>query len=143
MIEIIQKDTITITKLDTIFKEKIRYITKLDTMILYEHDSITDTIYITLPNEHKEATFKTNKDSLDLEAKILYHGYKAEIDTVEFAYKLHYTQEIPKKEKKFGWCITFGPSVNYGINLDIPNKTFNYGPSAGFSITIGPSYIIK
>ena len=143
MIEIIQNDTITITKRDTIFKEKIRYITKLDTMILYEHDSITDTIYITLPIEHKEATFKANKDSLDLEAKILYNGYKAEIDSVEFAYQLHYTKEIPKKEKKFGWCITFGPSINYGINLDIHNKTFNYGPSAGFSITIGPSYIIK
>jgi len=48
-----------------------------------------DTLQI--PIDYKQASFKTSKDSIDLEAKIQYHGYKAEIDSVEFAYQLHYT----------------------------------------------------
>lgn len=110
-------------------------------MILYEHDSITDTIYITLPNEHKEATFKTNKDSLDLEAKILYHGYKAEIDTVEFVYQLHYTYEIPKKEKKIGLVWNIGPYVGYGINFN--NGQYYFSPEVGIGGSIGIGGIIK
>lgn len=144
VIEIIKNDTIVVTKNDTIFKERIKYVTTIDTTIIFQRDSIIDTIYVTLPDEHKEATFKKSQDSIDLEAKIHYHGYKAEIDTVEFAYQLHYTQEIPKpKPKKFGWCITFGPSLSYDITLDTQNKTWSHGPSAGFSVVIGPSYIIK
>lgn len=144
VIEIVKNDTIVVTKNDTIFKERIKYVTTIDTAIIFQRDSIIDTIYVTLPDEHKEATFKKSQDSIDLEAKIHYHGYKAEIDTVEFAYQLHYTYEIPKqKPKKFGWCITFGPSISYDITLDTQNKTWSHGPAAGFSIVIGPSYIIK
>lgn len=144
VIEIVKNDTIVVTKNDTIFKERIKYVTTIDTAIIFQHDSIIDTIYVTLPDEHKEATFKKSQDSIDLEAKIQYHGYKAEIDSVEFAYQLHYTQEVPKpKQKKFGWCITFGPSLSYDITLDTQNKTWSNGPSAGVSIVIGPSYIIK
>ena len=86
--------------------------------------------------------FELKKDSFELKQKIHHSGWHSNIDSVECSYSLNY--EIMKpKPKKFGWCITFGPSINYGITLDTQNKTWCTGPSAGFSIVIGPSYIIK
>ena len=138
VIEIVKNDTIVVTKNDTIFKERIKYVTTIDTAIIFQHDSIIDTIYVTLPDEHKEATFKKSQDSIDLEAKIQYHGYKAEIDSVKFAYQLHYTQEVPKpKQKKIGFVWFIGPSASGGVNFNINNRTFDYGPSLGISIGVG------
>lgn len=133
-------DTVTIKKDSIITKTKWK--TKFDTIIdvQYKDTILHDTIY--MPIEHKVSEFELKKDSFELKQKIHHSGWHSNIDSVECSYTLNY--EIMKpKPKKFGWCITFGPSVNFGINLDIPNKTFNYGPSAGFSVTIGPSYIIK
>lgn len=133
-------DTVTIHTDSIITKTKWK--TKFDTIIdvQYKDTILHDTIY--MPIEHKVSEFELKKDSFELKQKIHHSGWHTNIDSVECSYTLNY--EIMKpKPKKFGWCITFGPSVNFGINLDIPNKTFNYGPSAGFSVTIGPSYIIK
>ena len=144
VIEIIKNDTIVVNKNDTIFKERIKYVTTIDTTIVFQCDSIIDTIYVTLPDEHKEATFKKSQDSIDLEAKIQYHGFKAEIDSVEFAYKLHYTQEIPKqKPKKIGIVWFVGPTITGGVNFNANNKTFDYDPSVGISVGVGIGGIIK
>ena len=133
-------DTVTITK-DCVIT-KTMWKTNFDTIteIQYKDTIIYDTIEI--PVEHKVSEFKIEKDSLKITEKIYHSGFHSTIDSIKLDYNWNY--EIPKsKHKKFGWCITFGPSVNFGINLDMHNKTFNYGPSAGFSIVIGPSYIIK
>ena len=135
-------DTITIKK-DSIV-EKLKYVTLFDTVIdvQYKDTILHDTVRI--PIEHKVDSFTIKRDSLTITEKIYHNGFRSNIDSIDFSYNFHWTEQIPEpKKKKFGWCITFGPSVNFGINLDIPNKTFNYGPSAGFSVTIGPSYIIK
>lgn len=133
-------DTIVIMK-DSIV-EKIKYKTLWDTVVdlQYKDTIIHDTVR--LPIEHKVDSFSVKKDSLTINEKIHHSGFHSSIDSVELDYSLNY--EIPKpKPKKFGWCITFGPSVNYSITLDVQNKTWSNGPSAGFSIVIGPSYIIK
>ena len=116
--------------------------TNFDTIveIQYKDTVLYDTVY--LPIEHNQSEFSIKKDSLTINETIWHSGFHSTIDSIKLYYNWNY--EIAKpKPKKFGWCITFGPSLNFGINLDIPNKTFNYGPSAGFSIVIGPSYIIK
>ena len=141
-IKIIKNDTIVVTKNDTIFKERIKYITTIDTAIVFQYDSIIDTIYVTLPDEHKEVTFKKSQDSIDLEAKIQYHGYKAEIDSVEFAYKLHYIQEMPKpKQKRFGIVYCVGPYIGYGINFN--NGQYYFSPEVGIGVSIGIGGFIK
>lgn len=133
-------DTIVIKK-DSII-EKIKYKTVFDTIIdLQVKDSIIhDTVHI--PIEHKVDSFTLNKDSLTITEKIHHSGFHSNIDSVEFSYDLHYTFE-QFKPKKFGWCLTFGPSISYGINLNTTTKQFDYGPSLGVSVVIGPSWIIK
>lgn len=133
-------DTVTI-KQDSIIT-KTKWKTHFDTIteIHYKDTILHDTIY--MPIEHKVSEFKIKKDSFELKQKIHHSGWHTNIDSVECSYSLNY--EIMKpKSKKFGWCITFGPSINYGITLDVQNKTWTRGPSAGFSLVIGPSYIIK
>lgn len=133
-------DTIVLRK-DSII-EKIKFKTLWDTVIdvRYKDTIIHDTVR--LPIEHKVDSFSIKKDSLTINEKIHHSGFHSVVDSVELDYNWNY--EIPKpKSKKFGWCVTFGPSVNYSITLDTQNKTWSHGPSAGFSIVIGPSYIIK
>lgn len=133
-------DTVVI-KQDSII-EKIKYVTEWDTVIdvQYKDTIIHDTVR--LPIEHKVDSFSIKKDSLTINEKIHHSGFHSTIDSVELDYKLNY--EIPKpKPKKFGWCITFGPSVNYSITLDVQNKTWSNGPSVGVSVVVGPSYIIR
>jgi hypothetical protein len=132
-------DTMIIRK-DSIV-EKLKYKTKWDTIIdvQYKDTIIYDTIEI--PIEHKVSEFKIEKDSLKITEKIHHSGWHTNIDSVELDYSFNYELMKPKP-KKFGWCITIGPSINYGITLDMQNKTWTHGPSAGFSIVIGPSYII-
>ena len=133
-------DTVTITKDSIITKTKYKSVFDTITEIQYKDTVLYDTIY--LPIEHKQSEFSIKKDSLTINETIWHSGFHSTIDSIKLDYNWNY--EIAKpKPKKFGWCITVGPSVNFGINLDMHNKTFNYGPSAGFSIVIGPSYIIK
>lgn len=133
-------DTMVLYK-DTII-EKIKYKTLWDTIIdvQYKDTIIHDTVR--LPIEHKVDSFSVKKDSLTINEKIHHSGFHSSIDSVELNYSWNY--ELPKpKPKKFGWCVTFGPSISYDITLDVQNKTWSNGPSAGFSIVIGPSYIIR
>lgn len=139
--EVIKVTDTMVIKKDSII-EKIKWKTKFDTIIdlQYKDTIIHDTIEI--PIEHKVDSFTIKKDSLTVTEKIHHSGFHSEIDSVEFNYVWQYTIPEPKK-KKFGWCITVGPSVNYGVNFNTGNKTFDYGPSLGVSVVIGPSYIIK
>lgn len=131
----------TIIKKDSII-EKVKWKTKFDTIIDFQYKDtiIHDTIQI--PIEHKVSEFNLKKDSFELKQKIHHSGFYSVIDSVECSYSFNYEVK-PPKPKKFGWCVTFGPSVTYGVNFNTGNKTFDYGPSLGISVVIGPSYIIK
>ena len=135
----IKKDSI-ITK--TLFKTKFDTIIEREYIDTLKHDTIKINDMISLPIEHKVDSFTLRKDSLTITEKIYHNGFHSNIDSVDFNYDFHYTLTEPKK-KKFGWCITVGPSVSYGINFDTKNQTFSHGPEIGVSVVIGPSYIIK
>lgn len=133
-------DTVTITKDSIITKTKYKSVFDTITEIQYKDTVLYDTIY--LPIEHNQSEFSIKKDSLTINETIWHSGFHSTIDSIKLDYNWNY--EIPKpKPKKFGWSITFGPSINYGVTLDTQNKTWTHGPSAGFSIVIGPSFIIK
>lgn len=139
--EVIKIHDTTIIKKDSII-EKIKYKTLWDTVVdlQYKDTIIHDTVRI--PIEHKVDSFTVKKDSLTITEKIHHSGFHSVVDSVELEYSLNY--ELPQpKPKKFGWCITVGPSVSYGINFDTKNQTFSHGPEIGVSVVIGPSYIIK
>lgn len=133
-------DTITITK-DSIITKTL-YKTKYDTIIEhhYKDTIIYDTVQI--PIEHNISEFTINNDSLTINQKIHHSGFMSTIDSIEMSYNFNYSVEKPKP-KKFGWCVTVGPSVSYGVNFNTSSKTFDYGPSLGVSVVIGPSFIIK
>lgn len=139
--EVIKVTDTLIIKKDSII-EKVKWKTKFDTIIdlQYKDTIIHDTIEI--PIEHKVSEFNLKKDSFELKQKIHHSGFHSVIDSVECSYTFNYEISKPKP-KKFGWCVTFGPSVTYGVNFNTGNKTFDYGPSLGVSVVIGPSYIIK
>lgn len=133
-------DTVTIKKDSIITKTKWK--TKWDTIteIQYKDTVLYDTIYLDI--EHNQSDFSIKKDSLTINETIWHSGFHSTIDSIKLDYNWNY--EITKpKPKKFGWCITFGPSINYSITLDTRNKTWSNGPSVGVSIVVGPSYIIK
>lgn len=133
-------DTVTITKDSIITKTKYKSVFDTIVKIQYKDTVLYDTVY--LPIEHNQSEFSIKKDSLTINETIWHSGFHSIIDSIKLDYNWNY--EIAKpKPKKFGWSITFGPSINYGITLDTQNKTWSHGPSAGFSIVIGPSYIIK
>lgn len=133
-------DTVTIHTDSIITKTKYKTVFDTITEIQYKDTVLYDTIY--LPIEHNQSEFSIKKDSLTINETIWHSGFHSTIDSIKLDYNWNY--EIAKpKPKKFGWSITFGPSINYGITLDTQNKTWSHGPSAGFSIVIGPSYIIK
>lgn len=145
-IEIIKNDTLLIVKDSIITKYKYRthYDTIFTTVFIDTNslDTIKKLDTLQIPIDYKQASFKTSKDSIDLEAKIQYHGYKAEIDSVEFAYQLHYTQEITKpKQKKIGLVWNIGPYVGYGINFN--NGQYYFSPEVGIGGSIGIGGIIK
>lgn len=133
-------DTLLITKHDTCWKDTVIYRTKWDTLLVIEKDSIKDTIKLELPIEHKQASFKTSKDSIDIEAKIQYHGFQAEIDTVQIGYNFHWTEEVKKKKKiQLTWSI--GPTVGYGFGLN--GNTIVGTPYLGIGATIGFGNVIE
>lgn len=133
-------DTIVIKK-DSII-EKIKWKTEYDTIIDFQ---LKDTIIhdtVRIPIESKVSEFTIKKDSLTIKEKVHHSGFHSVIDSVELDYSWNYTLPQPK-QKKFGWCVTVGPSISYGINLDTHNKTWGNGPSFGVSVVVGPSWIIK
>lgn len=146
VIEIVKNDTITITKdsLITQYKYRTHYDTVFTT--IYVDSSSLDTIKkldtLQIPIDYKQASFKTSKDSIDIEADIHYHGFQAEIDTVEFRYNFHLTQEVPKpKQKKIGLVWNIGLYAGYGINFN--NGQYYFSPEVGVGGSIGIGGIIK
>lgn len=137
------KTTDTITKTEVQIKEKtqIKYIDRLDTCYVTVGG---DTVYIKdLPIEHKEYNDTLcMSDSVKANINILYSGYNAKIDSFNLTldnYKEVRTITAPAK--KFGWDVTIGPSIGYGI---APTTTgFKHGMYFGASIVIGPSFRIS
>lgn len=137
-------DTVVVHNTDTLYKEKIKFVTKYDTIISYDvtiNDSIhqiTDTLEI--PIEHKQAQFSITKDSLTINTNVFYQGFRAQIDSIETSYDFNYTIQ-PPKQKKIGlvWCV--GPYVGYGFQFN--KGQYTNGIEVGIGASIGIGGIIK
>lgn len=131
-------DTVTITKDSIITKTK--YKTVFDTIveIQYKDTILYDTIYLDV--EYKVSEFELKKDSLTIREKIHHHGFKSEIDSVEFSYDWQYTFQT-KKQRKWGLTWTIGPYMGYGINFN--NGQYYFSPEIGIGGSIGIGGIIK
>ena len=139
--EVIKVTDTMVIKKDSII-EKIKYKTKFDTIIdlQYKDTIIHDTIQI--PIEHKVSEFNLKKDSFELKQKIHHSGFHSVIDSIECSYTFNYEVTKPKP-KKFGfvWYIGIGPSG--GVNFNVNNRTFDYGPSFGIQGGVGIGGYIK
>ena len=133
---IIVNDTITQTQI--VEKTKLKYITKFDTIIQTQIDSIIyyDTLY--LPIEHKCYSDSFITDTTKLNLQIDYSGFKSSIDTV--IYKLSYNPNNALKSKKngkWGQSIHLGVYAGYGLDIQTQPK---FSPSVGVCISYGFGY---
>lgn len=131
-------DTVTITKDSIITKTKYKSVFDTIVKIQYKDTVLYDTVY--LPIEHKVSEFELKKDSLTIHGKIHHHGFKSEIDSVEFSYDWQYTFQ-PKKQRKWGLTWSIGPYIGYGINFH--NGQYYFSPEVGIGGSIGIGGIIK
>lgn len=135
-IYITQTDTFTIYGTDTIIKEKIKYVTKYDT-ITTRDIAINDTVYqitdtLEIPIEHKESEYSITNDSLKLHQTIYYQGFHTKIDSIQTDYEFNYTIQPPKqKQRKFHIALTAGMYCGY----DLVDKGVYCGPGAGISFS--------
>lgn len=121
-------------------KEKIKYITKFDTFKILETDTIRDTIYMSIPIEHKQYrdTFLTDTTRTILDIK--YSGYKAELDALYVHSSFTQKERIKVKTSGFGQFVGAGLQLGYGASVNPVNKTFQPSPYIGVGITYGWGY---
>ena len=133
-------DTTIITKEQIKEKEKIKRVVEYDTFFIVEKDTVRDTVYVSLPVEHKQYrdTFTTDTSRTILDIK--YSGYKAQLDGlyVESHYKAKETIKV--KHTGFGQFVGVGLQVGYGASINYVNKTFQPSPYIGVGVVYGWGY---
>lgn len=140
-------DTVVKTEVEIQEKTKIKYINKIDTFYIVQNvdSNKTDTVYLKdLPIEHKQYNDTVLlQDSAQVKVDIKYSGFNASIDSLNLELQSYnQIQTITKPAKKFGWDITVGPSVGYGISFPQGGK-YIHSPFIGVTLTIGPSFRIS
>lgn len=133
-------DTTIVTKEVIKEKEKIKYVTKYDTLYVYHTDSIRDTIRIGIPIEHKQYTDTFITDTSKTVLDIRYSGYKAELDGVYVHSSFTQKERIKIKTSGFGQYLGIGLQVGYGATINTIDKTFVPGPYIGVGISVGWCY---
>lgn len=137
-VEVVEKvDTFTVYKDRIVEKTVYKPQTVYDTTYVYETETDTIEVPIEIPIDHKVYTdvFRQGNDSV--EVSVGYSGFKAEIDSLTVI--PHYQTTIIKPEKKWGWTVTGGLGVNYGLNP----ITGKMEPTVGLGIVVGLGYKIK
>lgn len=132
---VLHTDTLYIN--DTIIKQKtkIQYITRDSIQYIYKTDSISDTVFVDVPIEHKIYRDTIQNDSNTYDINIRYSGYRSSID--ELNIKAMHTNKItiPKqKQRRFHISLEAG----YYTGYNLVDKQLYSGPGAG----IGFSYDI-
>ena len=131
-----------VIKQDSII-EKIKFITKRDTVVQFirinDVDTIRDTLTVSIPIEHKTSEFIIKKDSLTINETIHHSGWNSHIDSINIAYSWNYT--LPKvKQKKIGLVWNVGLYTGYGINFN--NGHYYFSPEVGVGASIGGGGLI-
>lgn len=132
-------DTLRITK-HTKPKEVIRHDTiwleKVDSAE-YAHTTM-DAEYALVPITQSEYRDTFATDSTRAEVAVLFSGYSARIDSVGINYQTTIQPVVYEKESGFGWSVTVGPYVGWGIT--IINGQVLAGPEVGFGLQLGIGY---
>lgn len=133
---IIVHDTIVRDSIQIQEKVKWKYVTKYDTIIYVQMDTMTDTVYVQIPIDHYQYRDTGSTDSTKYSLGIDYSGYKASLDSVWFNYS--YTPKTVVKTKRNGWGqnVGIGIQAGYGALINARDGTFVTGPT----LSIGISY---
>lgn len=133
-------DTTTVTVEKIKEKEKINRVVEYDTFLIVEKDTVRDTVYVSLPIEHKQYRDTFNTDTSRTILDIKYSGYKAQLDGlyVESHYKAKETIKV--KHTGFGQFVGVGLQLGYGASINHIDKTFIPGPYIGVGISYGWCY---
>lgn len=125
---IIQKDTITFTKI--VKQDRYHY----DTIM------VRDTVWIAdIPQVYSDSC---EDYKIDINAVKLY-SYDLSIYRVDtFIKEIEKVSQIERK-RGFGWNISAGLQVGYGININPSNMQVNFSPYIGIGIGIGFGYNLK
>lgn len=130
-------DTIvrTAVDIDTLYLDRLRYVEVYDTAVIFEHDTVTDTIYMNIPIEHREYRDTFGTDSAKVAVNIKYHGFRAGIDTA--SYMLDVIPQVHIKRNGWGQFVGVGVSAGYGIGMGV---TPRFEPFIGVSVVYGFGY---
>jgi hypothetical protein len=136
----IQHDTIIRDSIQIQEKVKWKYVTKYDTVIYIQTDTMTDTVYVQIPIDHYQYRDTGSTDSTKYSLGINYSGYKASLDSVWFNYS--YIPQTIVKTKRNGWgqYIGVGLQVGYGVGIDPIKQTFYPMPTISVGISYGFGY---
>lgn len=140
-VPVIVTDTIKVT--DTLRlegKTKIRYVTKTDTLIVVAHDTISDTIAVEIPIEHKEYRDTFGTDTSRVELGVFFEGYKAKIDSIELQYKFVVTPQVYEKKRDWRFAVMPSVQVGYGVAFGSPIVA---APYIGVGVAFGWGYTFK
>ena len=136
---VILKDTIIINKETIKWKEKVIYSTKYDTLIVYNNDTVTDTIKVELPLTTKLYSDSIVTDSSKIHYGAIYSGFKTTLDSMWIDYT--FTPKITsKKQNKWGKSIGVGFQCGIGGQYDILTKQMGFGPYFGVGVSYQWSY---
>lgn len=111
-------DTISIDKPRIVEHTKTLYRTKYDTIIVNFADTITDTIKVELPIEHKEFIDTIRTDSTTAVVDVHFSGFKPSLDKIDISYHYEGKKAVKTKKYKMGQSIVVGPYVGFGLTLE-------------------------
>jgi hypothetical protein len=137
---VIVHDTIIRDSIQIQEKVKWKYVTKYDTVIYVQMDTMTDTVYVQIPINHYQYRDTGSTDSIKYSLGIDYSGYKASLDSVWFNYS--YIPQTIVKTKRNGWgqYVGVGIQVGMGPSINVRDGTFVTGPYVGVGISYGFGY---
>lgn len=132
------RDTIQVDREVIKWKERVRYVTKFDTIIYAIRDTVSDTIRVELPIEHKEYRDTITNDSTRIIMAIDYSGFKPQLDRVWVDYSADRRYAVQSKKKgHFGQFVGVGVQVGYGLGVSVTPK---FEPYIGIGISYGFGY---
>lgn len=131
IVEKVKTDTLTITHIDTVYKDSVQIKETLKEVV------VLDTLYI-----HDTILLYEQKHYQDSLSDIWISGISPKLDSVRYYVPYKETiieiEKTSQIERKWGCSLIVGPYIGYGIGLH--NNQLIMSPEIGIGITIGFGY---
>lgn len=136
---VVISDTITLHD-TTYLAGKTRVLSVRDTIYLTKWDTVEHTVDTTkmLVYQTKQFRDTLKTDSSNIELGVTYSGYDTKIDSIDLKYKFTIQPVVVEKESGWGWSITVGPYLGYGMS--VANGQVLAGPQVGIGVQVGLGY---